>query len=346
MLHFLYDLTHKLADCPNGFPDKASYVPLTELAALNAKKRQLKMNKPTPTAVVVPTAIIMPSAMLSDGSDSEYIVAPFYTPHFFLDVLISSSTASYQNTVHALIDHGSDSVLIDPILAARLGLTPKKLPKPKEVTMAIGDGEKTFFFDKWVPITIISSDQAWTLRSCRAILAPNLCVPILLGGPFLSFNGFVIDHELQTCVDKKTGYDLLNPPSITWNVTKPRPRFSPELRELQKSVVMDIKNLFPQTCTKLDESAASQPPCPIAAVRTQIETLVTDEVLKRKSELFKQQFLNLFPPDIPDVCELPDEVLMNIKLRDELKPMVACAYSCPKKYREGWKTLIQHLATG
>jgi hypothetical protein len=113
MLHFLYDLTHKLADCPNGFPDKASYVPLTELAALNAKKRQLKMNKPTPTAVVVPTAIIMPSAMLGDGSDSEYIVAPFYTPHFFLDVLISSSTASYQNTVHALIDHGSDSVLID-----------------------------------------------------------------------------------------------------------------------------------------------------------------------------------------------------------------------------------------
>jgi Reverse transcriptase (RNA-dependent DNA polymerase) len=82
-------------------------------------------------------------------------------------------------------------------------------------------------------------------------------------------------------------------------------------------------------------------------VRTRIETLVTDEVLKRKSELFKQQFLDLFPPDIPDVCELPDEVLMNIKLHDELKPMVARAYSCPKKYREGWKTLIQqHLAAG
>ena len=55
----------------------------------------------------------------------------------------------------------------------------------------------------------------------------------------------------------------------------------------------------------------------------------------------------MFPADIPDVCHLPEDVLMNIKLRDEIKPMVARAYSCPKKYREGWKTLIQqHLAAG
>jgi hypothetical protein len=38
---------------------------------------------------------------------------------------------------------------------------------------------------------------------------------------------------------------------------------------------------------------------------------------------------------------------MNVKLRDELKPMVAWAYSYLRKYREGWKTLIQqHLAAG
>ena len=38
---------------------------------------------------------------------------------------------------------------------------------------------------------------------------------------------------------------------------------------------------------------------------------------------------------------------MNVKLRDKLKLMVAWAYSCPKKYREGWKTLIeQHLVAG
>jgi hypothetical protein len=70
-------------------------------------------------------------------------------------------------------------------------------------------------------------------------------------------------------------------------------------------------------------------------------------VLKQKDEKFKAQFKDLFPPDVPDFCDLLDDVLMNIKLRDKLKPMVACTYSCPQKYREEWKTLIQqHLAAG
>ena len=69
--------------------------------------------------------------------------------------------------------------------------------------------------------------------------------------------------------------------------------------------------------------------------------------MRLKDAEFKARYLDLFPPDVPDVAELPDDVLMNVKLRDELKPMVAKAYSCPRKYREGWKTLIQqHLAAG
>ena len=85
--------------------------------------------------------------------------------------------------------------------------------------------------------------------------------------------------------------------------------------------------------------------CPIGVVCTCIESLVTQEQLRLKDAKFKEHYLNLFPPDIPDVAELPDNILMNIKLCDELKPMVARAYSCPQKYREGWKMLIeQHLA--
>jgi hypothetical protein len=53
-----------------------------------------------------------------------------------------------------------------------------------------------------------------------------------------------------------------------------------------------------------------------------MECIVTDEVLKRKDAQFKERFLDLFPPDIPDVCDLPEDVLMNIKLKDEIKPMV------------------------
>jgi hypothetical protein len=72
-----------------------------------------------------------------------------------------------------------------------------------------------------------------------------------------------------------------------------------------------------------------------------------DEILKRKDTLFKEHFLNLFPQDVSDVAELPNDVLMNIKLHNELKPMVVHTYLCPQKYWEGWKPLIQwHLAAG
>jgi len=143
----------------------------------------------------------------------------------------------------------------------------RKLPNPKEVVMAVGDGKEIFTFDEWVPVTIISADQSWTSRTCRAILAPNLCVPILLGGPFLFSNNLVIDHEAHTCIDKSCGYDLLNPPVIKQSITKPNPRFGPELKVLQKSVIAEIQDIFPQTHAELDNSATLAVPCPVVAMR-------------------------------------------------------------------------------
>jgi hypothetical protein len=198
----------------------------------------------------------MPSAVLGDGSDSEYVQsAPFFTPHFHFDCTVGGSTTSSLENVRALIDPGSDAVLIDPVLTDRLQLCRHKLPAPKEVIMAVGGGNETFTFKEWVPITVVSMDQSWTSRTCRTILAPNLCVPLLLGGPFLSSNSIVIDHKTRTCIDKRSGYDLLNPPNIKRIVVKPTPRFSPELKKLQKSVVVDLKNLFPGTHNVLDNSA-------------------------------------------------------------------------------------------
>jgi len=36
-----------------------------------------------PTTTPAPVTVVMPSTVLGDGSDSEYVLAPFYTPHFF-----------------------------------------------------------------------------------------------------------------------------------------------------------------------------------------------------------------------------------------------------------------------
>jgi hypothetical protein len=195
---------HIAPACTNGFPDKASYKPLTEADALAAKKRNNKKDRAAPTAAVipvdpvVPVAVIMPSAVLGNGSDSEYVDTPFFVPHFYFNCYAGGTAAATELTVRALIDDGSDSVLINPEYADRLGLARRKLPKPKEVLMAVGKSNKEVFsFDEWVPLTIISSDQAWTSHTCKAILALNLCVPILLGNPFLAMNGIVIDHELR-----------------------------------------------------------------------------------------------------------------------------------------------------
>jgi hypothetical protein len=77
------------------------------------------------------------------------------------------------------------------------------------------------------------------------IIVPGLCVPLLLGGPFLSFNRLVMDHEDCTCINKSSGYDIFNPPKFVHKVLQPPPVFSPEkhqaLKNFKKSVVADLQ---------------------------------------------------------------------------------------------------------
>jgi len=66
-----------------------------------------------------------------------------------------------------------------------------------------------------------------------------------------------------------------------------------------------------------------------------MEHLVTEKVLHHKDEQFKGHFAELFSPDVPNIKDLSMDALMNIRLKDEIKPMVAHAYSCSKKYCKG-----------
>lgn len=153
-------------------------------------------------------------------------------------------SCSTQIEVNMLIDHSCETVLISPLLADSIGLICHRLPKPKEVVMAVGKEDKTFIFEEWGKLTVISMDQAWSSQTCRAIIAPNLSFPLILGGPFLASNQLVINHGTQMCIDKKNGYDLFNPPEIKWLIIKPKPVYGPELKKLQKTVVADIKKFI------------------------------------------------------------------------------------------------------
>src|ERR1700679_1816073 len=75
--------------------------------------------------------------------------------------------------------------------------------------------ETSSSFSGYVSLSLFSSNNAWSSRPVRALIAPALCTEILLGLPFLVRNKIVIDHADRTAIDKTCGYDLLNETLVT-----------------------------------------------------------------------------------------------------------------------------------
>jgi hypothetical protein len=69
-----------------------------------------------------------------------------------------------------------------------------------------------FSFSEYVLLSPCSINHDWTSCMIHAIIMPKLAVPLLLEGPFLSYNSLVIDHSSHTCIVKTLDYDLLNAP--------------------------------------------------------------------------------------------------------------------------------------
>jgi hypothetical protein len=151
-----------------------------------------------------------PSPPLSFCPDS---VAPFHVLHMYWHCMASGPATEFPVTIKALFDHGSHAVLISETFASQLGLRRHSLPKPETVELAMQSGKKKVEIElhDWVKIRLSDPSALWTSKSVRAIVAPGLCSPIILGLPFLSHNNIVIDHSTRTAIDKSCGFDLLNP---------------------------------------------------------------------------------------------------------------------------------------
>jgi hypothetical protein len=116
--------------------------------------------------------------------------------------------------INTLIDHGSHLVLIDKSVMNKLRLHKCKLHTNIEANSAFMDNSSSspFSFSEYVLLSPSSINHDWTSCTIHAIIVLRLAVPLLLGGPFLSHNCLVIDHDSRTCIAKDTNYDLLNPP--------------------------------------------------------------------------------------------------------------------------------------
>src|SRR6202167_1497175 len=278
-------------------------------------------------------------------------VAPLHVPHLYWKCLASGKSNEFPIIFNALIDHGSSAVLISEQYVAKLGLRRKRLLEPYSAELAMeSNGHKVNIeFSEYVKVTLHDPSSFWSSKSVRAIIAPGLCAPMILGMPFLVHNNIVVDADARTVIDKKCNFDLLHP-----SVPTPPPPPKRKLREFFKQLQEDRKlmvaelNMVCYDRRRHTEFKFEQvkPIDKVAAIRERIEILAAQKELQLLGESLKTEFKDVFS-EIPHINELPTDVYCRIKLKDASKSIQTRTYSTPRKYREAWGTLIkQHLDAG
>jgi hypothetical protein len=162
-------------------------------------------------------------------------LAPFTVLHLFWRCSINGAVNDFPTTLSVLIDHGSHVVLISAEFANSLSLKHHKLFElmPVELAMPAEGPKHIVFLSEWVKLKLYDPSGAWQSKTVCAIVAPSLCVPVILGGPFLAHNNIVIDHAACTAVNKLSGFDLLNPKPLP-PALQPKKKLKEFFRDLQK----------------------------------------------------------------------------------------------------------------
>ena len=103
-------------------------------------------------------------------------------------------------------------MIIHEQLVKDLNLRRCKLHEPIVSELAMQpDGPKFLKFTHFVKLKLYDSSGTYIAKTVHAVISPTLCVPVLLGLPFLKHNNIVIDADCHTAIDKKNNFDLLHP---------------------------------------------------------------------------------------------------------------------------------------
>ncbi len=134
--------------------------------------------------------VIVGATNVSDSSK-----CPISLPHLVWKCAITDNSRSTlpQRCFNALLDNGSLFVLIRPEVVDTCKLKRRKLPKPVIMDTATPSDDSCTTITKYVDIQLFDPSCVWTSRSVRALIAPGLCYPIILGLPFLAHNSIVLD---------------------------------------------------------------------------------------------------------------------------------------------------------
>lgn len=347
---------HRADTCPNGFPAAATYHTLTAADATRARpSSQAGASTATRTTnVVAAVGMNAPSSVLEGEGSDTYVYPPLHSEHFYWDCLIDGPFSS-DIRINTLVDNGCTTVLIDEILATSLGLKRHRLNSPETVELAMkeNDGKKKIELKEWVKISLSSPDHQWKSRSVRAIVAPGLCAPVIVGLSWLTANRIVVDHELRTAIDKSTGFDILNPPPSSGPPKPPPSRTNlPKLgtiRNLHREVIKQLNDILPRRradVCRMQPTSTVKPSDFVGAIRTRVENLALQEKFSKMNAKMMERFADRFT-GLPHTDLLPTDVYHRVQLKNPNEVIACRGYSCPRKYQAAWDTLIQqHLDAG
>lgn len=365
------DAFHVSRDCKLGYPKR--YYPVNEDAIREYRAAVAAWN----ASRLIATARVAAATITSDTDDNP----PLSVPHFFWNCLVDDPASLRPAPVEALLDNGSHTVLIDQSLRVvdRLQLRVRNLPQKLKVSLAMNnDADSTpTILDKWVKITPQSADRRFTSKVLKAVVAPQLAVPLILGQPFLKANKVTIDHDARTCIIKDINYDLLSTtaspsdacpqrqqqqqrrrtanahatanPSISSQLAQQRQRASTSQRHTLDSHGQPpphIRTIAPQVCNSTVPKRFQNLSL-VAAVGLRIQEISEQEQLQLLDEKIKAKYIDRFPSDFPHARLLNTDIMHRFKLINPDKVIKPRIYSCPKHYLPKWKTLLdQHLAAG
>ena len=269
--------------------------------------------------------------------------------HLIWKCLVDGPKISFptRKTVDTLLDTGAAVVLIRDDLVDELGLRRRRLKS--KFNGSLTTGNHRFSCSEWVKLKLTSTDNAWTSRTVSAIVAPELAYPMILGGPFLANNDIRIDYNPICVTTRKSGYQLLPPPvpppPASALPVPATPVAVPDVRELMKQV---LEELVVRTARQRQLYVTStQPDHFHETLSNRLAILaVWDDLSKHDTEL-RREFLDCFPSDIPHTNRLPTDVYHRFRLKDPEKLVRCRSYSCPKKYKDAWRQLLeQHVQAG
>lgn len=350
------DAGHISKDCPNPFPNPATYI--SPLSVVRPK------GKPRTVAPIVSdldsdmeVAAITASSSSSFAADTsgERTVdneVSYKSPHLRWSCVLLNDSSPSPASIRALIDTGSHLTLIHPSLVHSLQLKHHTLAKPETISVAVTNVAKITLHE-FVYISPMSQYNNFVSRPVKALIAPHLCSKLILGLPFLVANQIVIDTSAGTAISKGDSIDLLTTDSCP---TRQRPFLPKSLKKQQLARVIHCKkavfNELLLRCNrrklKLDRQGKRTQSRynVIGVLKERVELLHQLDSLALLDQEFRQQFSCVFQP-IPHAAQLPTQVTARIQLKEAFDAFKTRSYSCPRKYRDAWQILVnEHLQAG